>query len=268
MHAHTHTHTHTQHTRARTHAHNTHTHAHTEREMHVHAHTCTHSHVHARRHVHAHTHTHTHTHFCDTVVSGSEASFALKGMWLNTSVIVVVKLRGYVCVVLQAVDLLERTNKAYNILCWYESFFVCLQPWWCPSSWMSKAWSRKSWRASGPVMVSTHAVCDFVFILAFIILQFDSIICLVLNFYIAVSVNLFSDSGLLYFPNVFFQVLYIFLRCYNNIFCFSHGFHVSVSRFPTSLHRFYFTFIFPLAITWLLMLWKANCYQPCIPLYP
>jgi len=69
-------------------------------------------------HLHTHTHTHTHTHPnvpFDTVVLSSEVSFALKGMQENISVTVHVTLRRHVCVVLQALDLLQRTSTVYNV---------------------------------------------------------------------------------------------------------------------------------------------------------
>jgi hypothetical protein len=50
-----------------------------------------------------------------TIVPSSAVMFAVKRMQLNISVTVDVKLRGSVCVVLQAVDSLERTNEVYNI---------------------------------------------------------------------------------------------------------------------------------------------------------
>jgi len=48
-------------------------------------------------------------------------------------------------------------------------------------------------------MVCTFTVCVIVLILAFIVLQFDNIICLVLNYDTEVSVNVFSDVEHMYF---------------------------------------------------------------------
>ena len=57
-----------------------------------------------------------------------------------------------------------------------------------------------------------------VFILAFIILHFDNVICLVLNYYIEVSVNAFSDTEHMYFPNVFFFQFGTFSWCIITMF--------------------------------------------------
>jgi hypothetical protein len=54
------------------------------------------------------------------------------------------------------------------------------------------------------VMVRTLTVCVIAVILAFIILQFETVVCLVLNYNIEVSANVFSDAEHMYFPNVFF----------------------------------------------------------------
>jgi hypothetical protein len=53
-------------------------------------------------------------------------------------------------------------------------------------------------------MVRTLTVCAIVFIPSFIVLQFESVICLVLNYYTEVSANIFSDAEHMYFQNVFF----------------------------------------------------------------
>ena len=115
-----------------------------------------------------------------------------------------------------------------------------------------------------------------VFILAFIILHFDNVICLVLNYYIEVSVNAFSDTEHMYFPNVFFFQFGTFSWCIITMFStvLMHSVCVCVSSFCALFctsyltSSSYFTFSSPLPIAWLLMLWKANCYHPCVPSYP
>ena len=79
-------------------------------------------------------------------------------------------------------------------------------------------------------MVRTFTVCIIVFIVAFIILQFDNIIGLILNYYIEVSVNVFSDVEHMYFPNVFFSIWYIFMMYYNNVILVGTRFSAHLDR--------------------------------------